>query len=911
MPFCLVSFLATTAVLPLPAIVTPHLVSTAQAQTFRFSLRAEPDLISANGISTTTITVQVQNSGNSSIMAAPVVRFVTTAGTIEPQAQLSGGVARALLRSSTTPGTAIVTAFVGNSREQIAVEFTGDEVGVARYLEVSGSYVAYGAQEGLITASGGCQLQYGDLSIESDVRLDVDLHAQRIWAEGGSGRVIIRNGKGTKTHELRGDRLYYDLQRRRGILRRSDTGQGAARQDFMDHDFKPVPGVPVADNAKNPVTSVTETPLPESVREPDAPIIDSSPNIPLTAAPPTIEAESRDIAEAASEASERLTETRAEVRVAPQKSPSLVNVLPSHSTDTAHATVETETQTVVVPMPAGERLAALPGDGENLRLGEPNAGVLPSSELGASGPATQSEGVNLSGENRTTIEQVLPSLPEYRDLPTEKPIQSTLSKLPDEPTPPKSRVRSGYWVVAKRMRVFPHDKVQFENSSVFFNGIKLFSMPRYVASLKSAFSPATDMASFNSSGGLTMNVPYYYMASPRGTGTLYLQHAPSGGFAAEKPGFALALDQQYWMSNRSQGRLIVDQIGRGGWNLNWEHRLQFSPTSRAEFYLDMPRHRDAYLRSAISKEFRSMQIGFEGLMSRVTSGEGRNNMQGQFYARLRPKMLGGSGWSYTLAANVLAQRRFTQLIPDPTGGNPGGNPGNPGGEPGTGTGRPGGGTGRPGGGRSNIIETAMMASRHTRMNSATATIPGYTTRTSPLLGQTLLATFSSPNYKLWRGASLNGSLLGNLYNYSDGRRGFSPGLTLGLRQDLGRLASLQLDYNYDKGSISALTSSLSNASYTHFISGSLSMNLSSRLAGNAYFTRSLSDRSFYGVMGLDYYFMKKWRAGLFSDYSSFDGLDTYLNYGLSIGRQIGQRELTVNWSRDRNRIFFELGGMPY
>jgi hypothetical protein len=164
------------------------------AQTFRFSLRAEPDIITANGISTTSITVQVPGS-SSAFAATPVVRFLSSSGTIEPQARVVGGVARALLRSSTTPGTAIVTAIIGGSREQITVEFSSDEVSLARYLQVDGAYVAYNATGSMITASGKCALDYGDLRIESDVRLDVDLAGEKVWAQGSSGRVVIRNQK--------------------------------------------------------------------------------------------------------------------------------------------------------------------------------------------------------------------------------------------------------------------------------------------------------------------------------------------------------------------------------------------------------------------------------------------------------------------------------------------------------------------------------------------------------------------------------------------------------------------------------------------------------------------------------------------------------------------------------------------
>ncbi|MDF2439361.1 MAG: hypothetical protein JWN98_345 [Abditibacteriota bacterium] len=959
----------------LPAVVAPRVTAQAQAQSFRFNLRAEPDVITANGISTTSILVQVQNGGGNAISAAPMVRFVTSAGSIEPQARLSGGFARVLLRSSTTPGTAIVTAIVGSSREQIAVEFSSDDLGVARYLQVSGKYVAYGSNQQHITASGQCSLDFGDLHIESDVRLDVDMTGERVWAEGGSGRVLIRNGSGSKVHELRGDRLFYDLRRRRGVMRRGDTSLGPARQEFMDSDFRALPdsvlevappksAAPAATQpaAAQPSAATADMPNPVVPSVPDKstltpalrPDTDTAPIVvpqAPSAAPPEESTPLEGIAPKATtpEATTPKATTPKATTPAPiQPSPSGVSatiraiepvtrVVLQQNPGLA-TPVNPDATTKVLSPAAGDgssttRFGSFDGErvgGNRLAVLNPELGqALPSGALPGSGLfGTTLPGVNLLAprtENKPgsgePIEQTLPSIPSYSDLPSAPDAnavttgdQSTLVRAEPkivEPMPPDADVTQGYWVVARRTRVFPHDKVQFEHATVFFNGRKLFAMPRYVASLNGAFNPATDMMAFNTQGGLTLNVPYYYQASPRGTGTLYFQHAPGRGFAAEKPGFALALDQQYWMSERSQGRVIVDQIGRGGWNLNWEHKMQFSPTARGELYFDMPRHRDAYLRSSFQKDFRSMQIGFEGLMSRVSSSSatsfGRSNMQGQFFARLRPKTLGRSGWNYTLAANLIAVRRFAYLeLQNGGGGTGGGGTGGGTGGDGTGGGGTGGGIGLPGrGGSRSAIETAMQMAVMGRTAGATGTVQ----RTRPMIGQTLLATLQAPTRNLWKGASVQSSLLASAFNYSDGRRGVAPGLMLGFRQELGRSASLQLDYNYDKGSLGFLNS-ISNGNYTHFMSGSLLMNLGSKVSGNAYFTKSLADGSLYGAVGLDFYPSDRWRMGLFSDYSSFDAFN-FLNYGLTIGRQIGQREISLNWSRDRNKFFFELGNSPF
>lgn len=935
---------ATVGLTTLLAIIAPRSVSSAQAQNFRFNLRAEPDVIAANGISTTSILVQVQNGGNA-ISAAPMVRFISSAGSIEPQARLSGGFARVLLRSSTTPGTAIVTAIVGSSREQITVEFSSDDLGIARYLQVGGKYVAYGSNNQHITASGKSTLDFGELHIESDVRLDVDMQSERVWAEGGSGQVLIRHGSGEKAHQLRGDRLFYDLRRRRGVMRRGDTTLGSARQEFMDSDFRPLPDSLPASLADDSAPSITiETPnsivpaVPDKststpTLRPDADTPAAAPTPDAPSAPQAPSSAPSEDTVGANPVSDALRHREPTIRVALQQSPDLtapaspVVAGPDDATEVLPPATQAGNPTTVFGAIGGERI-----DSERLAVLTPEIGrALPGTALpGSTGIDLLTPRSGGDAGSGAPIGESLPSIPSYSDLPatTDGSIgtdvaPSTSLRVPakiSEPMPPTVDVTRGYWVVARRVRVFPHDKVQFEHSTVFFNGRKLFAMPRYVASLNGSFNPATDMMAFNTQGGLTLNVPYYYQASPRGTGTLYIQHAPGRGFAAEKPGFALALDQQYWMSERSQGRLIVDQIGRGGWNLGWEHRMQFSPTARGELYFDMPRHRDAYLRSSLLKDFRSMQVGFEGLMSRVSGNSsgnsiGRSNMQGQFFARLRPKSLGRSGWNYTLAANVIAVRRFAyrELINGggtggiPGGGGTGGGTGGGGtGGGGTGGGRPGGGIGLPGRGRPrSAIDSAMQMA----VIGTNPRTDRYVERTRPMIGQTLLANLQAPTRQLWKGASLQTSVLATAFNYSDNRRGVAPGLVLGLHQELGRVGSLQLDYNYDKGSL-GLLNTLTNSDYTHFLSGSMVLNLGAKVAANTYFTKSLADGSLYGAAGLDFYPSNRWRMGLFSDYSSFDNID-FLNYGLSIGRQIGQREISLNWSRDRNKFFFELGNSPF
>jgi len=830
------------------------------AQSFRFSLRAEPEIIPANGVSTTSIIVQVNNTGANGISGTPIVRFVTTRGVIERQAILSNGIGRVLLRSSNQPGTAVVTAVMpGGSTEQIAVEFTDSSVDLARYLEVAGPYVTYGTEKSSIAASGRCTFDLGDTHVESDIRLDVDLNTERLWAEGNTGKIIIRHGRGDKAKVLIGDRLYYDFGKRQGVIRRIDTTLGPARQEFMGSDFRSLPEGTIEEPPlvalapeKKPVSKKAKATAPDPKAKATAQDQDVFDAITMARVPTT---------------------SNVRINGVPVKIEGLL-VKEDYGFDGAMAaitptsSVETRDNAQLLPIaaPAGE--IPLAGNGSAQVL-PPEAAIAPR-DTAPSLAGTIPDGISAAppgntkeGEGKDDKVEMVAELPAYQAMNPETTPGQPFRII--EPPPPDVDNTSGFWVVARRLRVFPHDKVQFENASIFFNGRKLYSMPLYVVSLNGAFNPTTDMMALNTEGGLTLNVPYYYIASPNNTGTAYLKHAPGNGFSSDKRGFSLAVEHQYWLNNRSHGDLEVDQLGRGDWNINWKHSHRFSPTMNGAIYVDSPRHRDAYVRGTFDKQFRGFQVGMEGFVSK-TEGDPLDG-KGQFYARMRPRQLGKTDWVYTLTGNVTAWRRYTEYF-------------------------------EVGGTTSSTGAVGLPG--HTR--------PGTTlyARTGPLYSQTVNAALQSPNFRLWRGANLQANLSATAYNYSNNRRGLSPGITLGLQQRLGRTGNFQIDYSYDRGGLG-----LFGTGYTNFVSSSLQLNLGRKLSSSTSLTRSFGDDSLYGVTALDYFLSEKWRLGLFSDYSSFGDIDNYLNYGFSVGRQVGQREVTMNWDHERGRVYFQLGNLIY
>ena len=861
-----------------------------QAQSPRFTLRAEPDVIPANGISTTSIFVQVPPS-HDVISATSVVRFATTAGTIETQSALTGGVARVLLRSANTPGTAVVTAFIGNSREVITVEFSAEGERVDRYLEVAAPYVAYGQSTGIITSSGKSQFDFGDIHIESDVRLDVDLYAERIWAQGNRDGVSIRQGRGTRAKTLRGDRLFFDLQRRSGVMRRSDGdgsgGDNGARQEFFGSTFAALPPLDPTESITPAQTNISKSGAPATSATSAAPaatvpaagqilgdgIDNDAPLNVLDNRKANAEARSESGAVAGkigAETPDTQTQTVAPAEVAPGK------VAPAEAAPAEVATIKAApTEVAPKPIAPGEiaPIEAAPIQIAPTKLAPTDAVAATTApgkiapEKNATTSADDSDGLGtartqsnpLVAQPRADINGDLPKLAPYKPLPDGE-AEPRIVELP----PPAFDVGSGYWVAARRLRVFPRDEIQFERASIYYNGGRAFKVPLYVLPLDGTFNPTTDLFAFNSAGGLSVRFPVFYQASKSGTGAIILRNSPGAGFSSNRQGPSLELDQQYTLSPGSRGRFGIDEIGNGSPNFNFQHQQNLGQTAAATFFLNVPRGRDVFGRAALTKDLKSAQIGLETFYD---APQGQQSVtRGQFYARMRPKQLGKSGLTYTVSANLLAISRVgtTRFV----------------------TGTADGGIGAPGEGTTQQI-----------------------TEYNPLYGQTLTASVRAPLYAPWSGAQLTGNLLTTAYNYSDGRRGVAPGVTLGYAQRIGNRASLRLDYTYDRASI-GLYGSTSNANFTHYASASLDAQLNDKLGLSTFVSRSFNDGSLYGSTDINYRISSKWRAGLFADYSTF-AFDNTFNYGWSLGRAIGPRELTVNYDAVRRKIYFQIGSSRY
>lgn len=177
-------------------------------------LRADPEVIPADGQSSATITAEVRNRQGALVADGTTVRFTTTAGTISPTMTTRAGIVRALLRSEATEGIAEVTATAGTRAiARVQVTFTAEELlgrEAKPYVRIQAECLQFVPEKGLIDAAGNVRLTYRALAIAADtLQLDVTTLA-----------VKARNGvrvKGTRA-EVTADLLALEMQAMRGSL---------------------------------------------------------------------------------------------------------------------------------------------------------------------------------------------------------------------------------------------------------------------------------------------------------------------------------------------------------------------------------------------------------------------------------------------------------------------------------------------------------------------------------------------------------------------------------------------------------------------------------------------------------------------------------------------------------------------
>lgn len=190
---------------------------------FRVQVSVTPRQVPADGKSQARLRVEVKDArgraapeGTQAVVHTDV--GLLSLGSTGQQASLtlrtSGGFAL-FYASSAQSGTATVTVQVAGSRSVAYVDFLPEGEGAspsARVVDVSGGWVGYSLQLGLVEARDRARLKFGKLIIECGSVVQINVEQMTIKAQD----VVVRRGD----TELVGEDLYFDLLAKRGVLRR-------------------------------------------------------------------------------------------------------------------------------------------------------------------------------------------------------------------------------------------------------------------------------------------------------------------------------------------------------------------------------------------------------------------------------------------------------------------------------------------------------------------------------------------------------------------------------------------------------------------------------------------------------------------------------------------------------------------
>jgi hypothetical protein len=219
------------------------------------------------------------------------------------------------------------------------------------------------------------------------------------------------------------------------------------------------------------------------------------------------------------------------------------------------------------------------------------------------------------------------------------------------------------WIIARRLTIFPQEKIQFHHASVYVNDIHVVSLPVHVMSLSSLPGRGgvnslfgDRVIGYNSTGGVSLDVPFYYRANTSGTGAVRVRRAGSDGFYTQRSGWSLALEEQYYLGSKGEGVLVLDEVPRSDWGVSLQHEQTFGPNERGYAFLDFPRHRDLFSRFSYYKRQPTFNFGAE--LYGTLPKEGRASGSSQLYWQLDPKPLPGTPLAYTVAGDLSLSHNF-------------------------------------------------------------------------------------------------------------------------------------------------------------------------------------------------------------------------------------------------------------
>ncbi|MFQ3550114.1 MAG: invasin domain 3-containing protein [Armatimonadota bacterium] len=196
------------------------MMSSSSYASYSITMKAHPSAISADSHSFTTISVEVLTSSGRPVEDGTIVEFSTSLGQIQKTARTTSGIARAILRSESSIGTANVTALVAATGTigQLKVDFLepGTQFFDESFINISSDvYLGYDPNLHLIESAGGVKIEHrGLIIVAQEAQINVTKNILKAKGKLGGDDISLRIGKNV----LLASSLYYNFSSMRGVL---------------------------------------------------------------------------------------------------------------------------------------------------------------------------------------------------------------------------------------------------------------------------------------------------------------------------------------------------------------------------------------------------------------------------------------------------------------------------------------------------------------------------------------------------------------------------------------------------------------------------------------------------------------------------------------------------------------------
>ena len=213
--------------------------------------------------------------------------------------------------------------------------------------------------------------------------------------------------------------------------------------------------------------------------------------------------------------------------------------------------------------------------------------------------------------------------------------------------------------VADSAVLLPGERIQFRRAKMYVAGQKLINLPMYDLNFRTGEALGQQIIGVNS-GGLTLDLPFYYVVSPGAVGALRLRHAQRVGRAvyAIRPGWSLDLEHSYNRPGVMEGAFALTSLARGDWGIRWSHAHWFSQNANTHLYVDVPAHRNLYVNSGLSYGFGQGRIGLNLSGGQSLAGTRYRDLRSDLYVESNPMKLSNL-LKMTVATTV--SRRVTEF----------------------------------------------------------------------------------------------------------------------------------------------------------------------------------------------------------------------------------------------------------